>query len=270
MNRNSHLQQTLFTAIRSLVFGAPPPYVPSTRWGAPQAILATAAIVVLAPLAGYAAAQAYAFATGMGVPGSVAPGGFERQLLTYEAIYTASLNVAMIALTVMAASRYGDSWCRVLALAPPAPGIGAYILMLAAALGVTAIWFGSLLLVRPDLVIEDFKPYRELMSRERSWLMPPIYCLLSPIAEEFLFRGFLISALARSRMGLAGAALLSSLAWTALHVDRTDLARIQIFAAGLFLAWLLIRSGSLRVPILCHAAFNIGVSFMVIVLRLPA
>lgn len=99
--------------------------------------------------------------------------------------------------------------------------------------------------------------------------MPPILCLLAPVAEELLFRGFLLSALAKSRLGLAGAALVTSAAWTALHVNRTSLALVQIFLSGLLLSALLARTGSLRIPILCHVLFNLGVSFVVIVLGLP-
>jgi membrane protease YdiL (CAAX protease family) len=60
-----------------------------------------------------------------------------------------------------------------------------------------------------------------------------------------------------------------SVAWTSLHVDRTNLAVAQLFAAGLLLSWMLMRTGSLRVPIFCHVLFNTGVSFMVIVLGIP-
>jgi membrane protease YdiL (CAAX protease family) len=68
---------------------------------------------------------------------------------------------------------------------------------------------------------------------------------------------------------LVGAAIIVSAAWTSLHVDRPNLAVAQLFAAGLLLSWMLVRTGSLRVPILCHVLFNTGVSFMVIVLGIP-
>jgi membrane protease YdiL (CAAX protease family) len=80
---------------------------------------------------------------------------------------------------------------------------------------------------------------------------------------------FLFPALAKSRLGFAGAAIIVSAAWTSLHVDRTNLALAQLFAAGPLLTWMLVRTGSLRVPILCHVLFNSGVSFAVIVLGIP-
>lgn len=260
--------QPLRWLIRSL--GPEQAYRPQTAWGPIAAILATAVIIAAAPLAGYVLARSYAFAVGLGAPGAFSPGLIEARLMTHEALYVVGLNLALCGLTIAAASLFGGRAPAVLALHPPAGGWRAYGAALVIAMAATAVWFGVLLSVIPELVAEDVRPYRTLMERERSWLMPPILCLLAPVAEEVLFRGFLFSALARSRLGVVGAALISSAGWTALHVNRTELAYVQLLLSGLLLSWLLVRTGSLRIPIVVHVLFNIGVSFVVIVLQLPA
>lgn len=249
---------------------APPGYVAHTRWSGIAASAVTIIIVVLAPLAGHVAARTYAWVVGLGWPGGFSPGTIERQLMTYEAIYVATFNVAMTGLTLVAAHRFHARAKAVLALGPPVKGARSYAGSILLSVVATILWFGTLLSVIPDLVVQDFLPYRHLMERPRSWLMPPIFCLLAPLAEELLFRGFLFGALSKTRLGFAGAAVITSAAWTALHVDRTILAQLQLFSAGLLLSGLLVRTGSLRIPIVCHMLFNTGVSVMVIVLGIPA
>ena len=92
----------------------------------------------------------------------------------------------------------------------------------------------------------------------------------APLSEELLFRGFLLSALACTRFGFLGAALISTALWTSLHASYTLLGIAEVFMIGLFFSWLLWRTGSLWVAISCHALYN---SLIVVVLRyvpLPA
>lgn len=239
-------------------------------WSPLGAAFVTIAIVAAAPLVAYLAARSYAGLVGLGRLGSSSPGLIDQQLMTYEAVYMAVLNATMIVLTLLAARRQGCAAATTLALRAPEGGWRAYALALLIVAAATAMWFAVFLTWIPETVVQDILPYKELMERERSWLMPPILCILAPVAEELLFRGFLFPALMKSRLGVAGAAIVVSAAWTSLHVDRTSLALAQLFSAGLLLSWMLVRTGSLRVPILCHALFNAGVSFAVIVLGLPA
>jgi membrane protease YdiL (CAAX protease family) len=100
-----------------------------------------------------------------------------------------------------------------------------------------------------------------------SWVLDGVASTYgAPVAEELLFRGFFMSALARTSLGYIGAAVTVSGAWAALHF-RYPLVDIAIlFGLGLLLSWLLWRTGSVRVPIVCHAclgafAFLTGSSF---------
>jgi len=80
--------------------------------------------------------------------------------------------------------------------------------------------------------------------------------LAAPLFEETFFRGFVLSGLSRSRLGAAGAVVLASLAWAALHVqyEAYDVAAIFIF--GLVLGAARIKTGSLFTPLLLHALAN--------------
>jgi membrane protease YdiL (CAAX protease family) len=78
----------------------------------------------------------------------------------------------------------------------------------------------------------------------------------APLSEELLFRGFLLSALAQTRLRFWGAAVVSTLAWAVLHAGYSAVGLAEVFAIGLLFSWLLWRTGSLRVPIVCHALYN--------------
>ncbi len=77
--------------------------------------------------------------------------------------------------------------------------------------------------------------------------------IVAPIAEEIFFRGFLYGGL-RSRLGVAGAMVVSAAFFTTLHLS-IDLF-IPIFILGLFLAWLYESTGSLYPGMFLHAANN--------------
>jgi uncharacterized protein len=80
--------------------------------------------------------------------------------------------------------------------------------------------------------------------------------VLAPLWEELTFRGFLLSALAQTRLGFWPAALISNAIWTALHAY-SPAGIISVFTAGLVLSWLVWRSGSIRVPIIAHGFANL-------------
>jgi len=45
----------------------------------------------------------------------------------------------------------------------------------------------------------------------------PVALIGAPFVEEFMFRGFLLSALAKSKIGFWSAAIFTDAAWTAVH-----------------------------------------------------
>lgn len=163
--------------------------------------------------------------------------------------------VLIVLFTVLIARWFGGPRSEVLSLRglPSLPTLALAVL-------------GGILLTLP-FDIAGFTVAKETMKADTSSFVPlvnstwwPVFALAiavgAPLSEELLFRGYLQSALAKSGLGFAGAAVLTSVGWTALHVQYSALGLAQVFVIGLYLSWLLWRSGTLWLPILVHAAYN--------------
>jgi uncharacterized protein len=99
------------------------------------------------------------------------------------------------------------------------------------------------------------------------WLLGLVAIVGAPIYEELTFRGFLFSALAKTSLGVVGTALVTSFLWALIH--GYSIAGIStIFALGLALSAILYRTGSTRVTMACHAAYN-GMAFIGALLTPP-
>jgi membrane protease YdiL (CAAX protease family) len=85
-----------------------------------------------------------------------------------------------------------------------------------------------------------------------------VVAVLAPIAEELLFRGVLLPGLARTFLGFWGAAAVSTLVWTALHIGNaySIAGMLLVFMLGMIFSWLFAVTGSLRVPIAAHMLNN--------------
>ena len=86
--------------------------------------------------------------------------------------------------------------------------------------------------------------------------------IIAPIIEEFLFRGFLFSQLARTRLGGWGSVCLSSLLWTIIHFQYESLILVVLFVFGIFLGYIRMAYNSLALPIALHAVNNSFALFM--------
>ena len=80
--------------------------------------------------------------------------------------------------------------------------------------------------------------------------------IVAPIAEEFLFRGFLFSQLKRTQLGGWGAVTVSSFLWTIIHFQYEALILLVLFIFGIFLGYIRIAYNSLSLPIILHAINN--------------
>ena len=87
-------------------------------------------------------------------------------------------------------------------------------------------------------------------------LVLPSVAIGAPLAEEVIFRGQLFSALSSTRIGPAGATLLTALAWSLLHVTEPWLSIGLIFIMGLLFGWMMMRFGSLWVTVAAHGLWN--------------
>jgi membrane protease YdiL (CAAX protease family) len=90
------------------------------------------------------------------------------------------------------------------------------------------------------------------------WLLLLAFCVAAPVSEEFFARGFLYRGWSESALGPAGAVVLSSLVWTALHLQYDWFFLGEVFSIGLLLGYLRYRSQSLWLTILLHGLNNLA------------
>jgi tetratricopeptide (TPR) repeat protein len=83
--------------------------------------------------------------------------------------------------------------------------------------------------------------------------------LVVPLAEEMVFRGFVLRGFEGSRIGAVGAVIVSALLWAALHLDRGLLFFGYIAVLGLLFGWVRVRSQSTLLTWLLHAVANLAV-----------
>jgi uncharacterized protein len=233
-------------------------YAPRTPWGPWLGVLATLLVLGISIVAGGA--------LGSPIGAKWRPAGVQN----LELLILGAWQALVVILTLLLSALGGGRVSEVLALGRPPGAPRVYLaafLLLAALNGIVSIVQYFLF---PQNMYTDLRPFVGFMTGP-DWLWALLMVGIgAPVSEELLFRGFLLSALSRSRLGFLGAALISTAAWAALHATYTALGIAEVFLIGLFFSWLLWRTGSLRVAIFCHALYN---SLIVLVLRyvpLPA
>ena len=82
----------------------------------------------------------------------------------------------------------------------------------------------------------------------------------APFFEEFLFRGFMYKGIARSKIGVIGAIIITSAVWAVIHMQYGWFEIIAIFLIGILLCIAKIKSKSLYVPIAMHMLMNLSAS----------
>jgi membrane protease YdiL (CAAX protease family) len=127
------------------------------------------------------------------------------------------------------------------------------MLMLAVAVAVVNL---TVLAFRRADLLEDLQLYVRLMRSSAAVPTALAVGIGAPLSEELMFRGLLLPALALTRLGFAGAAIVATALWTALHWGYSITGLIEVAIFGLLLSWLFWRTGSLRVPLFCHALYN--------------
>lgn len=240
---------------RVTLLRGPPVYAPGSPWTALRAALA--AIVIMA--AGGAAAVLALGGSVIGGERGAVQLGQDVNLLQTLAIWQG----VTVALTLLAGALFGGKVLDALALRPPAGSplvyLKAVVLMAAMQVTVSAIQYAFF----AHDMYTDLRPLARLFGDQ--WLLALLVVGIgAPLSEELLFRGFLLSALAGSRVGFLGGSIITSTWWTLLHWGYSAVGIVEVFLIGLFFSWLLWRTGSLRVAIFCHALYN---SLIVVVLR---
>lgn len=104
------------------------------------------------------------------------------------------------------------------------------------------------------------------------WFVTIPAMIFSPLAEEFLYRGFLLSYFSY-RWTMKWAMLIQAAAFAIVHLAHYGLIPFQpllilywlpsMFLAGLVFGWIAWRSGSLWSAILSHSVFNLGMHVII-------
>jgi membrane protease YdiL (CAAX protease family) len=115
--------------------------------------------------------------------------------------------------------------------------------------------------VESDILTDS---YFGTVSPALFWIAVAIF---GPIFEEILFRGFLFEGFRYSRIGAAGAIIVTSVLWAGSHLQYGLFQIAWIFVLGVALGLVRYRTGSLWAPILMHI-FNNMVAILFIALEL--
>lgn len=231
-----------------------PGYRPDTPWG-PAAALMVTLIVSLSPILvgiagvliereGLLGADDAALQSG--------PTSLASPVLIAQMILGQLLSLGLVWL----AAGWKGARGRVLRLLPPQTDV------------LTAVGYAVVLIVLIGPIeillyhlagIGLFTDGRWLLDGLRSpnwWAVAIAAVVLAPLWEELTFRGFLLSALAKTRLGYWPAAVISSTLWTLLHYGYTWPGLVSVFLAGLGLSWIMKRTGAMSAVVIAHGVVN--------------
>jgi membrane protease YdiL (CAAX protease family) len=108
----------------------------------------------------------------------------------------------------------------------------------------------------PDAPVE---PLVAIMIQAKGWglraLLLLLACVIAPVVEETVFRGGLYGGL-RNRWSLPWAAVVSSAAFAAVHLNLAGL--VPVMALGVALCIVYERTGSVVPAMICHGVFNLA------------
>jgi membrane protease YdiL (CAAX protease family) len=109
--------------------------------------------------------------------------------------------------------------------------------------------------VEPGFMLDVLKSAR---ADGALWLLVIALCVAAPVSEELLARGFLYRGWSELFLQVPGAIVLSSLVWTAMHMQYEWYFFGEVFCLGLWFGYLRYRSGSTWLTIVLHGLNNFG------------
>jgi membrane protease YdiL (CAAX protease family) len=146
------------------------------------------------------------------------------------------------------------------------PPIRQYIGFNAVDVGTVLRWTGLILLflvaseflsqamgrpLLPDFVIETYK------TAVSSALLLAAVVIAAPLAEEVLFRGFILAGFRSGPVSDGAAVSLSALLWAANHFQYDLFEMILVFLLGIIMGFAKIKTGSIYTPLAMHASVNL-------------
>lgn len=166
---------------------------------------------------------------------------------------------ALIAVLVFAAKRAGWSAAAYLALVRPR---GRYVLfgLLCTALPLLLTYAHALQFDASGFLL----PYGFDRARAANGLLLHFIAvaIAAPVMEEIVFRGFLYRGLSATRIGVAGAIVITSVLWALMHPGRGLAGTIDTAVVGLAWGWLRWYTGSTSATIAWHVANNVVMSLL--------
>jgi membrane protease YdiL (CAAX protease family) len=90
------------------------------------------------------------------------------------------------------------------------------------------------------------------------WLLVLAFAVAAPVSEELLARGFLYRGWSETFLQVPGAIVLSSLVWTAMHLQYEWYFFGEVFCLGLWFGYMRYRSNSTWLTIVLHGLNNFG------------
>jgi len=237
-------------------------FQPSARpgtWYALLALAATALIFALATGAGALASWLYEAAVKIEAPGAEAAGARESQIAALLGVFLIAMQAAMIATTVLFARKTFSFAHPLLPLTWPERGLRVLVLSALAMFVITGAGAALVYSLDQSAFVTDIKPFAAMAKTEAKWLLFAAAAVGAPLAEELLFRGYLYGTLRATSAGASGAAIISSVVWSALHMQYSIYGVTLIVLLGLYFAFLREKTGSLVPSLFCHAIYNGGI-----------
>lgn len=88
------------------------------------------------------------------------------------------------------------------------------------------------------------------------WFICLNICILAPVFEELVFRGFLYKRFASTKLSVIGAALLTSALFAVVHGQYSLTGVAMVFVLGLYFMWIRIKYNSTTQAMVAHATSN--------------
>jgi membrane protease YdiL (CAAX protease family) len=228
---------------------APAGYRPETPWSPAAALL----VVLVASLAPVPIAMGFLSAQHAGL----VPAGGPHTLASPLVVGQMMLGQLASFAVVWAAAGWRGARAATLRLAPDqetgwltAAGYGVLLIV---AIGPIELLLYRLFGVE---LFADGRWLLEGLTSPHGWAVALAAVVLAPLWEEATFRGFLLSSLAKTRLGFWPSAILTSCIWTALHAGYSWPGLGSVFLAGIGLSWIMLRTGSLKAVVIAHAVIN--------------
>jgi membrane protease YdiL (CAAX protease family) len=174
-------------------------------------------------------------------------------LISITTIASATVQVSILVLAARLARWPASEY---LGLVRPAtrPTLIAIAILIVFLLGYDALTY---LLGRDIVTPFQVDTYRTARNGGTLTLLWLTFVFVAPVAEEIMFRGFLVRGWVRSERSAIPGILVISLLFAAIHVQYDWFGMLQVFFIGLLLAIARWRSGSTLLTILMHVLTNL-------------